>query len=361
MKEQVINDVLDKVRTAVLDQIHYLIQQKNMIDGAYNDLYTLLLDYPFRKGKSLRPALCISTARAVGGMAQQALTSSAALEMFHNAALIHDDCEDMSELRRGKDTIHNMIGMSRAINLGDATHVLSLSFLLENLNNIGVAKSMYVIHEIENMARQSVEGQAMELDWIANDVFDLKDADYFRMCAKKTCWYTFISPCRIGYIVGTPHWNTAAMEEHLGKLTEFGMAIGIAFQVQDDLLNLVGSIEKYGKEIGGDIYEGKRTIMLNHVIAVSPQTERIRQIISKPRPEKQEEEIVFILEEMNRCGSILYGQKLAEENSVKARRLLDEMDFLKETPLQKEEQWKTRYTDRRFIDELVNYVVSRNL
>jgi geranylgeranyl diphosphate synthase, type II len=361
VKEKVINDVLDRVRTAVLDRIRELIIQKSSVDGAYKDLYDLLLDYPFRKGKSLRPALCISTARAAGGMAQQALTSSAALEMFHNAALIHDDCEDLSEFRRGKDTIHNMIGMSRAINLGDATQVLSLSFLLENLNIIGVAKSMYVIHEIENMARQSVEGQALELDWIANDVFDLTDDDYFRMCAKKSCWYTFIAPCRIGYMVGTPHWKTELMEEHVGRLTEFGMNIGIAFQIQDDLLNLIGSIEKYGKEIGGDIYEGKRTIMLNHVIATSKKTGRIRQIISKPRSRKKERDIAFILQEMNRCGSIDYGRKLAERYSARAQKLLDEMQFLKETPLQKEEQWKTSYTDRRFIQALVNYVVSRNL
>jgi len=79
-------------------------------------------------------------------------------------------------------------------------------------------------HEIEFMARQSVEGQAMELDWIAGNAKSLTDRDYFRMCVKKTCWYTFISPCRIGLIVGQPSSNKEDLIEPLANLTRFGMA-----------------------------------------------------------------------------------------------------------------------------------------
>lgn len=362
MKEIVISQVLDYTRLAVLEQIKELIASKRAVPGAYDDLYELISDYPFRKGKALRPALCICTARAVGGLAQGAMVSSAALEMFHNAALIHDDLEDESDLRRGEEAMHHMVGIGRAVNLGDATQVLSLSFLLENLNTIGVAKSMHVMHEIENMSRQSVEGQAMELDWIANHVFDLGDDDYYRMCTKKTCWYTFIAPCRIGYIVGTNNWNDEEVKSHLDQLTEFGMVLGIAFQVQDDLLNLIGSEEQYGKEIGGDIYEGKRTIMLNHVIEHSESSEQIKAIIRKPRVEKTVEEIAFILNEMNAIGSIEYGKKIAEEYADKANKILEEMTFLKEQEIPRnEEKWDVEVADRRLIQELVNYVVERDV
>jgi len=361
--ESIINTALDYTRKAITGKIEELVNKKRHIKGAYQNLYELLLDYPFRKGKALRPALCISMARAIGGMAQWALLSSAALEMYHNAFLIHDDVEDDSESRRGKDTLHQLIGISRAVNIGDATNVLALSFLLENLSTIGVTKSLHVMHEIENMARQSVEGQSLELDWIANNVFNLGDQDYFNMCTKKTCWYTFIAPCRIGYITGNPSWSEDDVVEQLSELTQFGMSLGIAFQIQDDLLNLEGTQEKYGKEIGGDIFEGKRTIMLNHVINNSGKTgDTIKEIICKPRREKKKKEINYILGEMHRCGSIAYGHGLAAKFADDAINKLNNMKFLKEmTPVMPGENWACEVVDKRFIRELVNYVVTRNV
>jgi geranylgeranyl diphosphate synthase, type II len=361
--EAIINEALDYTRKAVAEKISELIEAKRNVKGAYQPLYEVLADYPFRKGKALRPALCISTCRAVGGAGQQALTASAAVELYHNAFLIHDDVEDGSENRRGKETLHQLVGIPRAVNIGDATNVLAVSLLLDNLNIIGVAKSLHVLHEIENMARQSVEGQSMELDWVANNTFDLGDKDYFVMCTKKTCWYTFIAPCRIGYICGNPAWQERDVVEQLAKLTEFGMSLGIAFQIQDDLLNLIGAVEKYGKEIAGDIYEGKRTIMLNHVIAHAGRNrEHIKEIICKPRAKKTAKEVDFILKEMNRCKSISYGQQLATQQADKAMQLLLEMDFLQpETKALVFEKWESEVVDRRFIRELVNYVIHRNL
>ena len=363
LNEALINEALDYIRKAVIARINELIAEKRMVKGAYSQLYDLLRDYPCRPGKGLRPAICICMARAMGGMAQWALLSGAALELYHNAFLIHDDVEDASEHRRGKETLHRLIGIPRAVNTGDATNVLALSFLLENLNTIGVTKALHVMHEIENMARQSVEGQSMELDWIANNIFDLNDEHYFRMCAKKTCWYTFITPCRLGYITGSPAWQETDAVTHLSQLTEFGMSLGIAFQVQDDLLNLIGSKEKYGKEICGDIYEGKRTIMLNHVIAHAGKNKTaIKDILRKPRNKKTKKEVDFILDEMHRCGSITYGQQLARRFSGDAIRKLEAMSFLREsTPLAKGENWDCEVADKRFLRELVNYIVERNL
>lgn len=295
-------------------------------------------------------------------MAQSALISSAALEMYHNAFLVIDDCQDYSEKRRGKETMHRMLDLPRAINIGNATNVLALGFLLENLKSIGVSKALYIMHEIEQMARKSVEGQAMELDWIANNTFNLKDTDYIMMCKFKTCYYTIAEPCRIGYIIGNKLWNEMEVNKSLHILTEFGMSLGIAFQIQDDLLNLTGEIEKYGKEIGGDIFEGKRTIMLNHVISNSGiHSKLIKDILRKPRSEKTEKDVEFILNEMKRCGSIEHGKKLAQKYAHKAQVLLDEMTFLRSSSIQPEEQWECEFADRRFIAELVNYVVYRNL
>ncbi|HAX75186.1 MAG TPA: polyprenyl synthetase family protein [Cyanobacteria bacterium UBA11372] len=360
---QIINEAVEQSRIAVVQKIKEFVETKNNISGSYKPLYELLTDYPFRIGKMLRPTMCISVARSVGGMGQDALTSAAALELYHNAFLIHDDIEDGSESRRGKGTLHQIIGIPRAINVGDATNVLAVGLLLENLSAIGVSKALNVLHEIEFMAQQSVEGQAMELDWVATNASNLTDQDYFKMCVKKTCWYTFITPCRIGLIVGHPSASGKDLVKQLAGVTQFGMILGIAFQIQDDLLNLQGQIETYGKEIGGDIYEGKRTLMLNHVLAQSGKAaEQILEILALPREQKTPEHLAFIMEQMQRCGSIEHGWKVARSLAKKAEEIFDSLDFLRaSTPLRPEEQWVCPVHDGRFIKELINYVIYRNV
>jgi len=361
--KELINQALSYTRNRVAETVEELIREKHTEPGAYQPLYDLLADYPFRIGKSLRPTMCIAVARAVGGYGHMALNSSAALELYHNAFLIHDDIEDGSEKRRGDGTLHELIGIPRAINVGDATNVLAMSMLLENLKAVGVAKALHVLHEIEHMARESAEGQAMELDWVANNTFDLTDQDYFNMCIKKTCWYSFISPCRIGLIVGYPATRSQDILVPLEKLTRFGMALGIAFQIQDDLLNLEGETQKYGKEIGGDILEGKRTIMLNHVCTHAGKSKKkIRDILALPRKKKKQEHVDLILNEMKRCGSLQHAKNIARRESKKAAEILASLDFLAEqTEVNLVDDWKVPVVDRRFLQELVNYVIHRIL
>jgi geranylgeranyl diphosphate synthase type II len=241
---------------------------------------------------------------------------------------------------------------------------LAVGLLLENLSVIGVSKALDVLHEIEFMAQQSVEGQAMELDWIAMNSSNLTDQDYFKMCVKKTCWYSFITPCRIGLIVGHPSVSNQELVKNLGMITRFGMILGIAFQIQDDLLNLQGQIEAYGKEIGGDICEGKRTLMLNHVLAHSGQaaSERILEILALPRENKSPEQLAFIVKQMRLCGSIEHGGEVARSLANQAAEIFDKLDFLQPaTTLRPEEQWECPVHDRRFLKELINYVIYRNV
>ncbi len=361
--KNIINEAVHQSRLAVGETIKEFVATKSDIEGAYKPLYELLTDYPFRLGKMLRPTLCISVARAVGGRGHDALTSAAALELYHNAFLIHDDIEDGSESRRGKGALHQMIGIPRAINVGDATNVLAVGLLLENLSSIGVSKALNVLHEIEFMAQQSVEGQAMELDWVATNASHLTDQDYFKMCVKKTCWYSFITPCRIGLIVGHPSVSNKELVNHLAGITRFGLILGIAFQIQDDLLNLQGQLKDYGKEIGGDIYEGKRTLMLNHVLSHSGKaSEKILKSLALPRDKKTPEDIAFIREQMQLCGSIEHGWKVARSLANKAAEIFDNLDFLQpEKPLRSEEKWVCPVHDRRFLKEIINYVIYRNV
>jgi geranylgeranyl diphosphate synthase, type II len=221
--------VLTEARGMVLDEIERLVDRNR--ETGYGPLYDLVSDYPFREGKGLRPAILLSSARAAGGVFQDAQVSAAALELYHNAFLVHDDVEDGSHYRRGRITMLRAHGAPVAVNVGDATNVLAMQLLLENVTRIGVHKGLLVLREIERMARESVEGQAIELQWIADRRFDLTDQDYIRMAYKKTCWYTVIAPLRIGAICGHAPGVGFPTDAELLPLIELGSFAGIAFQV----------------------------------------------------------------------------------------------------------------------------------
>jgi geranylgeranyl diphosphate synthase, type II len=340
---------LAQARAAVLDELQKIFAERRRT--GYGPLYELLADYPFREGKGLRPAICLASCRAVGGRTEQAVLSATALELFHNAFLVHDDVEDESEFRRGKPTMLRQQGVPVSINVGDATNVLAIEPLLGNTRRIGVRKALLVFREVERMARESTEGQAIELGWIADRLFDLTDQDYVRMAYKKTCWYTVIAPLRVGVICGSSPGPAAPLEEDLIKLVELGFLAGIAFQIHDDLLNLTGDVDHYGKESGGDLWEGKRTVMLLHFLRTAAQGDRKRalKLLTQSRREKDAAEIRWLLQAMLERGSFRYGQQMAAQYSERAleceRR---ELPFLGDND------------DRRFLREMLQYVIDRS-
>jgi geranylgeranyl diphosphate synthase, type II len=267
---------LEECRKLVLDEIASITPRTRY----GHRLYELMLEYPLRGGKALRPALCIATCRALGSHVEAVLRSAAVLELYHNAFLIHDDVEDGSELRRAEATLHRKYGVPIAVNVGDGMLALSMSPLLDNMEIIGVGRALRVLQVIARMARESAEGQMMELDWIRGEVWTIRDQDYVRMVYKKTTWYTFIAPVTIGAIAAR------ATGDHLRILVKFATVLGIAFQIQDDVLNLVADETRYGKEIDGDLWEGKHTLILIHAMRNATESERreAARILRKPRP-----------------------------------------------------------------------------
>jgi geranylgeranyl diphosphate synthase type II len=345
---QLVERTLAEARHAVMSELERIFAERRRT--GYGPLYDMLADYPFREGKGLRPAICLASCRAAGGRTEQALLSATALELFHNAFLVHDDVEDGSEFRRGKPTMLQIKGVPVSINVGDATNVLAIEPLLGNTRRIGVRKALLVFREVERMARESTEGQAIELGWIADELFDLADQDYVRMAYKKTCWYTVIAPLRIGVICGSQPGPLAPLEKDLAKLVEMGFLAGIAFQVHDDLLNLEGDVGLYGKESGGDLWEGKRTIMLLHFLRSAAPVDRRRslKILKLPRRKKTADDIRWLLQAMIAAGSLEYGRKLAKEYSMRALECEQrELPFLGDSD------------DRRFLREMLHYVIDR--
>ena len=271
-----LSSYLQECRALVLQEIGEIIP-----DARHGQrLYELMRDYPLRGGKALRPALCIATCRALGGHLESVLRSAAAIELYHNAFLVHDDVEDRSELRRAEPTLHRKYGVPIAVNVGDGMLALSMSSLLDNTDIIGVGKALRALETVGRMATESAEGQMIELDWISRGSWTLTDQSYVRMVYKKTTWYSFITPVRVGAIAA------GATSERIHAFGRFASLLGVAFQIQDDVLNLVGRAGDYGKEIAGDLWEGKHTLILIHAMRCASEQERgeAARILRKPRP-----------------------------------------------------------------------------
>jgi geranylgeranyl diphosphate synthase type II len=345
---ELVGQVLARAREDVLTELSELFDRRRKT--GYGPLYDLLADYPFREGKGLRPAICFAACRAVGGATEQAIKSAAALELFHNAFLVHDDVEDGSHFRRGRVTLFQAHGVPVAVNVGDATNVLALGLLLENTASLGVRKSLQVFQEVERMARESAEGQAIELSWIAEERFDLEDRDYVRMAYKKTCWYTVIAPLRVGVICGSPPGPVAPLDEELLPLIEIGFHAGIAFQIHDDLLNLEADESLYGKESAGDLWEGKRTVMLLHFLRSARGSDRRRavRVLRAARSRKRPADVAWLFQSMIDAGSLEHGRALAVEYSERALDLYDRgLPYFRDND------------DAGFLREMLRYVIDR--
>lgn len=307
-------------------------------------LYDLIERQLARAGKGLRPALCIATCRAFGGTVEQALPSAVGIELLHNAFLVHDDIEDGSLYRRNHATLHVEQGVPIAINVGDAMNTLSIASFAENIPVHGAELSYRIFQEAHHLVIQSVEGQALELGWTRDNLFDFDEDDYLRLVLKKTCWYTCIHPCRIGALIGSSGRVDA------DRFNLFGFYVGAAFQIQDDILNLIGDQEQYGKEILGDIWEGKRTLMLGHALRSCSHDERdeMSRIFSKTREQRTAGEVNWVFDLFQRLGSLDFAQIALREMVDAALREFD-VAFRNAAPS----------ADRDFIRGLIPYLGNR--
>ena len=308
-------------------------------------LYGLLSSHLSRIGKGIRPALCLATCRAFGGDPADARTSATAIEMLHNAFLVHDDVEDESALRRGLPTMHAEYGVPLAVNAGDMLTALSVRMLRDNLSTLGPL-TFRVYDEFDHMMQESLEGQAMELGWVRDNRCDVTDEDYLRMVLKKTCWYSFIHPCRIGALIATRNGID------LDRFNRFGYYLGAAFQIQDDLLNLTGDERRYGKEIGGDLLEGKRTLMLIHLLrqAEPRDGERVRAFLGQPRAGRSVKNMRWILDLMRSRGSLDYARTIAKQ--LAGASLYEFSQAFRDVPASEE---------RAFLHDVICYMLSRDL
>ena len=281
-------------------------------------LYDPLLKYSQNGGKRHRPLICFAACVAVGGDVRQAASAASAIEHFHTAALIHDDIADEATLRRGEPCLHLTEGIGIAINAGDLALSLVNGSVVKD-PNLSDAIKVRVVTELIEMTRRTIEGQALDLGWARDERYDITPEDYLVMATHKTAHYSGAVPLAIGAIIG------GGTEAQIEALRNYGLDTGLAFQIQDDLLNIEGDPETVGKDFCSDITEGKRTLMVVHALQNSSQRGRLIEILSSKTTDLATlAEAVSI---MRKSGSVEYARNYAENlTSIAKNRLVDMLD-----------------------------------
>ena len=282
--------------------------------GEPQEFYASVWDLLDRGGKRFRPALTFLACECVGGKREDAVGAAAAVELLHNMTLVHDDIEDQSELRRGKPCIHKIYGVPVAINVGDA--MLIKVFEIANSSKIPDGRCNRLVAKVADRAYGITWGQAFEFSmW---DRKEFTEEDVIRLLRYKTGALTGLS-VEAGGIAG------GGSQEQLKILGEFGETVGIAFQIVDDILNVTGDVKEYGKEIGGDIREGKKTVMAAHLLkAASPQDKKtFSRLLGMKKITRNEIRRVIGLYE--KYGSIKYAKAQAEAYLENAMKVLNKL------------------------------------
>jgi geranylgeranyl diphosphate synthase type II len=290
--------------------------QKYLLKDAPYGFADIVNDYPIRQGKYGRGALIMLSCEGFGGDIKKAAKTAAAMQMSEDWLLVHDDWMDNSDERRNKPCLHKIYGDYFAINAGDMMQVIMWKILIDNRQILDEKTTFRVLKEFVRFLEITATGQHIEIHTtFKRSLEGLTDKDYEDIVFGKTCEYTINGPLSLGAIIA------GQSDEVLKKISEFAIPMGKGFQIRDDLLNVIGEGSVYGKEIGGDIFEGKRTLMLIHLInnTKGKDHDNVIKIMKKERKDKTADEVQYIIDLMKKYGSIAYAEKKAEEFANEAK------------------------------------------
>ncbi len=267
-------------------------------------------------GKKIRPSLVVLSSEAVGGTAEVALKTAAAVELIHTFSLIHDDIMDKDVMRRGKPSVHVLWGEPMAILAGDTLFSKAFETVLETpVDSISYERVLNALKTVVDSCIKICEGQASDMCFEGN--FDVNEEEYMNMIYKKTA-ALIAAATRSGAIIGGG--NAVEVE----TLAEYGRLVGLAFQIQDDYLDVVSEEEFLGKPVGSDIVEGKMTLMVVHALSnASPEDKEELISILKDNGDTDVERAIELFE---KYGSINYARDIAIKNIDTAKNLLETLN-----------------------------------
>lgn len=232
-----------------LQQLFETYRQARPFDGTPQGLYEPVNYVMDLGGKRLRPAMVLLGYRLFDAQVEKALPLAYAVEVFHNFTLVHDDIMDAAPLRRGQPTVHHAFDVNRAILSGDVMLILAYEYLAQLPQTAFLPEVLRVFNQV---AREVCEGQQLDMEFETR--LQVAIPEYIRMIELKTA-VLLAGSLAIGAIAA------GASREDVTRLYDFGRFSGIAFQLQDDLLDAFGESEKVGKRIGGDIAQNKKTFL----------------------------------------------------------------------------------------------------
>lgn len=250
-------------------------------------LYDPLEEFLQNTGKRIRPVLCLMGNELFGEIQQDAFHAAAAVELFHNFTLIHDDIMDKAPLRRGKPTVHAVHGEPTALLGGDVMLVVAYDYL-NRLSSDYLGRAIQLFNKT---AKEVCEGQQLDMDFEKKSTVTLDE--YLQMISLKTS-VLLASSLQLGALIG------GAGESNQQHIYEFGLNLGIAFQIQDDYLDAFGDPEKFGKQVGGDIQSNKKTFLMIHALetAESDDLKTLNQLM-KDNPTDKVQQVLTIF---RKCG-----------------------------------------------------------
>ena len=271
--------------------------QQSMVDQIWE-----FLD---RGGKRWRPALMISACKACGGSERKALRFAPFVELIHEGTLLVDDVEDNADVRRGKPAMHKIYGIDAAVNNGNAMYFIPLAILYKNINKLSKEQLLQIYNlYAEEMLRLSV-GQAMDIHWHKGAKLKISEKAYLQMCSYKTGVLARLA-AKLGAILAN------ANKKQIEALGKFGECLGVAFQIQDDILNIAPESKKWGKEIGEDISEGKRTLLVIKALQSLPKKEAKELLAILNSHTKDKRKIRKAIALIKKSGAIEYARDKAK-------------------------------------------------
>lgn len=266
-------------------------------------------------GKRLRPLITLFVSDLFTGNISNALPASAALEIFHNFTLAHDDIMDNSLMRRGKKTINSKWDDNTAILSGDVMLIISY----EILNKYDDSKYLLLSKQLTETSRLVCEGQQNDMDFSREK--NISEDDYFKMIENKTA-----------VLIGCSFMFGAIVSElnskEINALYEVGKNLGLAFQLEDDLLDCFGDESKFGKKIGGDIIQKKKTLLFIHTVSKLNNDKRLEfENIFFSDNTDESVKISLIKKYYKDSGAVNYLNKKVKEYSEHAKKIINQMQI----------------------------------
>jgi len=215
---------------------------ERLLNGEPEKLYRAARHITFAGGKRIRPLLCMLSCEALNCDKKDAVKTGAAIEMIHTFTLVHDDIMDRDKIRRGVPSVHEEFGETAAILAGD--------LLFSKVFEVSDPKAVVIL---AHAAAEICEGQEMDMEFEERN--DVSESEYLKMIGKKTA-VLLEAATKAGAILGNGN------EEQISALAKFGLSLGMAFQIHDDILGVTADEEKLGKPVGSDIVEGKKNLVM---------------------------------------------------------------------------------------------------